>query len=156
MTIIQYGLYNVKDNYFIDFKSAYLPDNKQENRPYYCAIVDKDGIIWLIPLSTKVTEYKQKIEVETAKRGSCLFYYIGKIKGEDSVFQIGNAFPISEKYIKKPYTIAGVQYIVANEQLKKELHKRFSKFIALVKQGKLTPNVDIMAIKRHLLEDPQD
>jgi len=52
MQVFEYGLYNVKDTYFNDFKNKYLSDNKQENRPYYCAVKNKDGIIWLIPISS--------------------------------------------------------------------------------------------------------
>ena len=152
MRILEYGLYNVKDEYFDDFRSDYLPDNKQENRPYYYAVKDTDGIIWLIPISSQVVAYRAKIEKDIAKRGECLYYHIGKLKGREHVFQIGNMFPVTEKYIKKPFSLQGSPYTVQDETLKKALHKRFKKFLRLIQQGKLTPNVDILAIKQELLK----
>jgi len=81
-----------------------------------------------------------------------LFYHIGTIKGKDSVFQIGNIFPVTEKYIKKAFTIQGQPYIVKDITLRKALHSKSMKFLSLVQQGKLTPNLDIIALKQILLD----
>ena len=151
MQIWECGLYNVKDEYFDDFRSDYLPDNKQERCPYYYAVKDIDGIIWLIPISSQVVAYSAKIEKDIEKRGECLYYHIGKLKGREYVFQIGNMFPVTEKYIKKPFSLQGSPYTVEDETLIKALNKRFKKFLRLIQQGRLKPNVDILAIKQALL-----
>lgn len=150
MNFFENGLYSVYDKYFEDFKNEWLCDNKQENRPYYLSFTDKDNIIWLIPLSSQVENYKAKIRNDEEKHKICIFYHIGKIMGKENVFLIGNMFPITEKYIKKPYTFKNVHYIIKNENLIKELHKRANKYILLVEQGKLHPRTDIMSIKNKL------
>ncbi|MEG2039240.1 MAG: hypothetical protein RRZ73_05890 [Oscillospiraceae bacterium] len=151
MQIVQYGLYNVQDEYFETFKSDFLPDNKQENRPYYVTYIDNDNIIWLIPLSSQVESYKIKIEKNMKKHGKCLFYHIGIVAGKERVFLIGNMFPVTDKYIKKEYTLIGKHYVVGNKSLIKELHSKATKYLRLVADGKLKPNVDILSIKQALL-----
>ena len=150
MDIIEYGLYNIKDKYFSDFKNNFFVDNKCENRPHYCTFTDKKGTIWFIPLSTQTEPYKKKIEKDEKKHGDCLFYHIGTISGIERVFLIGNMFPVTKEYIKKPYTINNIHYIVCNKNLIRQIHKKASKYLLLVEQGKLSPNVDILSIKEYL------
>ncbi len=151
MGVVNYGLYKVKDEYFIRFKNKYFSDNKSENRPYYFSFMDKDGIIWFIPLSSQVDNYRQKINKTIADKGKCLFYFIDKIHGEDRVFLIGNMFPITENYISGEYTYSNVHYVVKNTKTIKEISKRAKKFLSLVKYGKLKPNINILEIKDELL-----
>lgn len=150
-TMVQFGLYSVKDQFFNDFKSPYFSDNKFENRPYFCSFQDKSGVWWMIPLSTQVAAYQQKIEKDEEKYRMCLYYHIGKIAGHDRVFLIGNMFPVSEKYIKKEYTIAGAHYVVQNEALLREVQRRVKKYLSLVEHHKLKPYVDILGIKKKLI-----
>lgn len=152
MELVTYGLYSVSDKYFADYKSEWFCDNKNENRPYFLSFLDKQGVIWLIPLSSQVQKYKNKIECDIQKYGSCLFYHIGEIYGNEKAFLIGNMFPVSESHITKPYTYSGKHYIVNNEQLIKDIKKRATKFLLLVEQGKLKPNVDILSIRNDLLK----
>lgn len=152
MNIVDFGLYTVKDEYFNKYKSTYFSDNKKENRPYYLSLTDKDGIIWLIPLSSQIEAYRAKIKKDTENKGSCLFYHIGIIHKKESVFLIGNIFPVTPLYLSNEYTYSNIHYIVKNATLIKEISKRTKKFLALVKSGKLKPNVDIMAIKNDLLK----
>jgi hypothetical protein len=158
MSIIQYGLYNALDEYFETFSDKNLCDNKMENRPYYCAIVDKDDIIWLIPLSTQIESYTKKIQRDEEKygRGNCLFYHKGNIYKSERVFLIGNMFPVTETYIKKPHTFEGNHYIIGDQNLIRELHTKSQKYLRLVMNGKLRPNVDIMRIKALLIAGNKD
>lgn len=153
MKVTNYGLYNVKDEYFNKYRSSYFSDNKSENRPYYLSFIDNDGIIWLIPLSSQVDSYDSKIKAEVQKRGKCLFYHIGKVHGEDRVFLIGNMIPVTDYYILKEYTYSNIHYIVVNKKLIKDITIRAKKFLTLVSYGKLKSNVDIMAIKEDLLNN---
>lgn len=150
MDIVEFGLYTIKDDYFSNFKSQFWTDNKCENRPNYCTFKDPQNIIWFIPLSSQVEAYQKKIEKDEKTHGSCLFYHIGKINGVNRVFLIGNMFPVSEKYIKKPYTINGIHYVVGNKELIKQVHKKATKYLALITQRKLKSNTDILEIKNIL------
>lgn len=154
MVVIQYGLYNILDKYFEDFKNDFFEDNKTENRPHYLSFKDKDDIIWFVPISSQVEKYKKKIERDEEKYGKdkCIFYYICKIAGSESVFLIGNMFPVTEKYIKKPYTLSNVHYIVKNKFDINNINKRINKYLILVEMGKIKSKIDIMKIKDNLLK----
>jgi len=147
MELYKNGLYNIYDKYFTDFKSKFFMDNKSENRPYYYLFKDEDNILWVIPLSTQIENYKDKINRDENLHKQCIFYHIGKIGGNDRVFLIGNMFPVTAEYIKKPFTISGTPYIVKDKNLISEINKRAKRYLSLVKQGKLQPNVNIMEIK---------
>ena len=113
MDFVEHGLYIVSDQYFTDFPSKHWMQNKSERRPHYYALKDKSGIIWLIPMSTQVENYKRKIEREEIKRGkgNCIYYHIGKIAGKERVFIISDLFPVTTNYIVKPYTISSIEYL---------------------------------------------
>lgn len=150
-SIVEFGLYTIKDNYFIDFKSDFLVDNKAENRPNFCVVKEKNSdIVWFIPMSTQVEAYQKKIEKNEKKHGESLFYHIGKVAGKKRVFLIGNMFPVTEHYIKQPYTICNTHYVIGNKKLIHSIHKKALKYLALVKHRKLKPAVDIMSIKQEL------
>ena len=154
MELKENGLYILKDIYFSDFRSKYLPQNKHECRPYFYAIKERDDLFWMIPLSSQVNNYKSKIEKyeSHSKNKECIFYHIGKIMGKKSVFLIGNTIPVSPKYIKHAYTICNIPYVINTQNLLKAIKKKHKKYLSLVKQGKLHPKVDIMSIRDKLLK----
>lgn len=147
------GLYKMKDEYFAVFQDAFLVDNKQERRPYYYMYADGEGIRWMIPLSSQVENYSKKIREISEKRKdhTCIFYHIIKIAGKQRVALIGNMFPTTDGFIKSPFTIDGQHYVVRNRRTISEINKRASKYLALVKHGKITPHVDIMKMRQTLL-----
>ena len=139
MEIAQYGLYRVSDIYFNDFESKYFCDNKNENRPHCCAFKESNGTIWLIPLSTRTSNYRDKIDKDEkrSKDGKCLFYHIGTIAGEEKVFLIGNMFPVSNKYIKSEYTISGIHYVIKEEKTDKRSTYESCKVLSTCKTRKI-------------------
>lgn len=150
------GLYIVSDLFFERYdKQQKLMLNKNESRPFYCGITADNGVLWLIPLSSKVDKYRKLIEVSENKygRGKCIFHYIAKVKGTERAFLISNTFPCSEKYIVRPFTVDGVPYVVKNKKDISEIQKRLARYIALVRAGKFRPSADILAIEKILLED---
>ncbi len=153
MSAIESGLYTVKDDYFRDFPNSYFKDNKNERRPYFYLFKDKDDILWMIPMSSKVETYRPKIEREEAKRGkgNCDLFYIGVVSGIERVFSICDMFPITEDYIRAPFTISNVHYIVKNKSLNQAIYSRAMRFLALVQSGKMHSSTNIMEIKRQLL-----
>lgn len=150
------GLYVISDEFFERYDSSHkLMLNKGEKRPYYCGIVAGNGILWLIPLSSQVDKYRKSIEADELKhgKGNCIFHYIAKVKGKDNAFLIGNAFPCTEAFIKKPFTIAGVPYVIQNQKDIAAVQQKLSRFIALVRNGRLHPNANIMDIEKSLLKN---
>lgn len=146
------GLYILSDDYFRIYGKPNMMDNKNETRPYYYAVKQKDGIIWLVPLSSKVEKYRLSIQEDEEKRGkgNCIFHYIASVRRRESAFLIGDAIPVIEKYIVRPFTINEVPFVMANQKDIKAIRKRMAKYIALVRGGKLKPYFDIMGIEAAL------
>lgn len=152
--LILHGLYTVKSQYFEDFKRTYWMDNKNERRPYYYLIKDKDGIAWVVPLSSQVENYAKKIEREEAKRGkgNCIYYHIAPVASRLNAFLIGDMFPISEEYIKAPFTIGANHYISRNKSLNAAIYSKAMRFLKLIVQGTIHSRNDIMGIKQELIQ----
>lgn len=153
MELEENGLYVIKDSYFSDFKDKHLMLNKLESRPYFYALKESDNIFWMIPLSSKVENYRAKIKKYEAKfgRGKCVFYHIGKMMGKESVFLVGNTIPVSPRYIKQAYTVRGVPYVIESQALLNNIKRKHKKYLTLVKQKRLRPNIDIFTIHEKLL-----
>ena len=120
------GLYLIDDNFFSTYPNERYMQNKGENRPHYFAIKDDDGIYWMIPLSSKVAKYRQKIAAIEQRngKGRCFMYYLAQISGRESAILICDMFPVTERYILRPYTVGGLPYIVRNQTICKDIHSR--------------------------------
>ena len=151
MEFTLHGFYKVKDEYFSDFPSKWHAQNKSENRPYYLAAMSENGIIWLIPISSRVESYRAKIIADEEKYGKCLMYHIIEFMDEERVALIGNMIPVIPKYIKDKFTISENHYIVQNTATKNAIRTRSSRYLSLVRSGKLHPYLDILSIERKLL-----
>ena len=151
--LVEHGLYSVKDQYFSDFKTPYWIDNKNEHRPYYYLFLDKDGIPWVIPMSSQVDNYKNKIAREERKRGigNCIYYHIGIVASKESVFLIGDMFPVDESYINGPFTIGHLHYISRNKKLNSAIYSKSIRYLRLIEQGVMKSRNDVLGIKRVLL-----
>lgn len=149
--MVPHGLCIIEDCYFSDFPSIRHMDNKHESRPYYLAVQGSDKIIWMVPISHQVEKYKGKIARDEQRHGHSIFCCVGKIKGEERAFLTGNVIPVTEAYIKRPFTVNGVPYIIQDKELIKQIQYNVGRYIALVRQGRLSPAVDIIGIERVLL-----
>ena len=151
MKVSENGLCKISDQYFVDFKRPNPVFNKQENRPYYLAIRNGNGIVWLIPLSSRIEKYRRKAEGEAERYGDSLFCHIARVKGRDSAFLIGNAIPVTEEYILGPFTVSGKPFVIQDKRDVKAIRSKLSRYLAMVRAGKLRPAVDILSIERILL-----
>lgn len=70
------GLYIIDDQYFSDFPNDRHMWNKGGARPHYYAIKDNDGIFCMVPMSTKVEKYREKIQKTEREhgKGSCFMF----------------------------------------------------------------------------------
>lgn len=147
------GLYIISDQYFSDFPNDRYMQNKGEARPHYYAIQDSDGIYWMIPLSTKVEKYRKKIE-DTEKahgKGSCFMFCIAPIHGQERAILICDMFPVSDKYISRPYTIGGTPYVIRNESICKAINTKAKRYLSMVKRGILKSPLNILETKAKIL-----
>lgn len=158
MKLVQFGFYKLKDKYFKDYpspKNCYV-DNKGENRPYYLAYTDRSGIIWLLPISSKVEKYKAKIAEDEKKYGECLTCYIINYMGEERAVLIGNMIPVTAEYIKGEFTIQRQHYVVQDERSIKAIRKRCSRYLTLVRAKRMRPCVDILKTECILLNKQRE
>jgi len=149
----EHGLYIIKDKYFADFPDSTWVDNKNESRPYYYAMRDRDGILWMIPMSSQVENCRRKIEnIESVRgEGNCVYFHIGVIAGKERAFKIGDMFPVTDEYVLRAYTIGGVPYIVKAKRLNQEIYSKAMRFIKLLQKGQLRDTHGIMGIRTVLL-----
>ena len=146
--------YIIKDSYFETFNDPYLKGNKEGNRTHYYGIEDKEGIYWMIPLSSKVEKYESIIQRKVTEYKSCDVLHIDVVAGKMSVFVIQDMFPITEEYIERYYTINNEPLKLVKEKQIKRIEKKAKKVLVLIKQGrkllKTSPNV--LRIYEQLLE----
>ena len=146
------GLYIILDQYFEDYPNVRHMSNKHESRPYYLAIKEKTGVLWLIPLSSQTEKYKEKIKADERKHGECIYYYTTNLKGRESVFLIGNVIPASNKYIKKAFTVSGKPFVVRDKADLRKIKSKLSRYLAMVRRGVMDPAVDILKIEQELIK----
>ena len=154
MDVTEHGLYIVKDAYFDEFVSPGWMWNKTESRPHYLALRDASGLMWMIPLSLKVDNYKEKIARIEKQRGvgNCLYYHIGVIAGKERAFIISGMFPATADYISHPYTINHIPYVVADEQLIRKLNSKMRRYLRLLEQGVMRDTNYVLRIRDKLLQ----
>ena len=113
MKIVEGYFYFIKDNFFNIIKDSELMKNKENGikRPcYYCfKSKENDKIIWFIPVSTKISKYKNiydnKIQkqIKLGKTPSIDTIVFGYVANTYSTFLIQNMFPVTEGYIESQY-----------------------------------------------------
>lgn len=132
------GFYIIKDEFFEEMGDPYLKGNKEENRPhYYCFKESKTGLIWMIPLSSRVEKYKKIIEKRKKQNKACDILHITKLDDDkESVFLIQDMFPVTEKYIEREYTIAKNHLILTSEHTAREIEQKAKKVIGIINRGK--------------------
>lgn len=151
--MIKSGFYLIKDKFFEDMNEPYLKGNKKENRPHYYCFEDAKGIFWMIPLSSKVDKYKKiMLKKETAKKRCDILHIMKLVDSRESAFLIQDIFPITEEYIEREYTIAGIPFVLQSEYNKKIIERKAKNVIKLLMQGiKFTPTQpNVLAILEKL------
>lgn len=134
--MVEHGFYIIDDRFFEDFPDPYLKGNKEEKRPHYFTIQDKKtGLYWFIPMSSQVDKYRKILSLREERKQPCDILHIAKLdNGKESVFLIQDIFPVSEKYVKKKYTIAGNHLRVTSEKLAKTIDKKAKRILSLIKR----------------------
>lgn len=147
--MVEAGFYIIDDSFFTLVNDLYLKGNDTENRPH-CYCIEKDDFLWMIPMSSRVSKYSAIMTKRTQEKRPNDILHIAKLDdGKESVFLIGDIFPIKKEFIKREYTIGTNHFRITSEALKNEILTKANKVIKLLEQGvKFTPTQpDISAIK---------
>jgi hypothetical protein len=95
-------VYHIKDTYFDLAQDDKLMRNYEDGayRPtYFCVEDEKTGLLWVIPMSSKVEKYMGYMEKDIKRYGECLKIVIGEYVNANAAFLLQNMFPILPKYI---------------------------------------------------------
>lgn len=148
------GFYIIKDKFFEDMSDPYLKGNKSGNRPhYYCFEDKKEGIYWMILLSSRVEKYKRIMDKKIKAGKPCDIIHIAKLDDDrESAFVIHDMFPITEEYIEREYTIAGNHLMLTSEHTVRKIEQKARKVAGMLKRGiKFIPTQpDVLAILKKL------
>lgn len=134
------------------FPSETWMQNKSQTRPHYYSVRDASGLLWMIPMSSRTAKYRAQIEkLESIHgKGNCAFYHIGTVHGRESAFIISGMFPVTEKFILRPYQMENKAVIVKNDALNKVLRQKAMRYIKLLEHGKLKDFNNVLEIRKTL------
>lgn len=135
------GFYIIRDEFFQEMQDPYLKGNKEANRPHYYCFKEKSGMLWMIPLSSKIDKYRKIMENKVKNGKPCDIIHIMKLdNGKESAFLIQDMFPIVEKYIEREYKINVNHLMVTSDKAAKEIEIKARKVIKMLRHGvKFTP-----------------
>ena len=154
MEIKEGYVYHIKNEFFDLVNDGMLMKNHEgsSTRPHYFCLKNEDnGIIWFIPMSSKVDKYKAIAENKVKKYKKCDTIVVGNYRGKEHAFLIQNMFPITESYIDHIDTVKGKAIQVASET-RREIISKVEKIFKLKENGINLIFPDIDGIRKFLLE----
>ena len=132
-----------------------LMSNKEGNqfRPtYYCQQESETGIIWGIPMSSRLDKFKSLIAKDIEKYGRCAKIVIGEYSGKESAFLVQNMFPMTEKYIDHLHTVNG-NPVPVESKLQAKIDMTFREAQRLHKKGAGVIFTNIDGLKKLMLDE---
>nr|DAX47787.1 MAG TPA: hypothetical protein [Caudoviricetes sp.] len=153
--------YFINDQYFIDFPDKCLMQNKEtiagvvHDRPSFLSFTDlSTGLQWMIPISSRVSKYRNIYNRKTANGKKCDTIAFGDVLGQERAFLIQNMCPITPEYIKNEYLDSVTRIPVRLSGNKEaEIIQKARKVLSLVKQKNMAFLIfpDVLTIERKLL-----
>ncbi len=148
-------VYHIDDSYFSKVNDPNLMKNKEdgEERPMYCCIVDSEtSLLWMVPMSSKVEKYQEIANHSIEKYGESLGIVMGKFDGKESAFLLQNIFPVTSKYISHIHSRNNNPIPVSHNTMK-EIDRRFSKIMVLLKKGIKVVFPDVRKIEKIMVDE---
>jgi hypothetical protein len=148
-------VYHIKDSYFETAADDKLMRNYEGGayRPtYFCLQDNKTGLLWVVPMSSRVDKYQSIIDKDIKRHGKCLKIYIGEYANKQQAFLFQNMFPILPKYIDHVHTIRQNPAPV-NPRLQKLLDINYRNILRLHKQGAKVICPDINRLEKLMLDE---
>lgn len=151
-------VYHISDEYFSKAQDDKLMQNKENGtyRPTFLCLKDprNEGLLWMVPMSTRVEKFKAIRDKQRAKYGKCLTIVIGEFDGRNAAFLLQNMFPITEKYLDHIHTRNGnpvpVKYTIA-----REVRSNMQQLRQLIYKGKKVVFPDVQRLEKLMLLELQ-
>lgn len=155
------SFYFIKDEFFEDFPDKGLMinrekiDNAVHNRPCFYAYKDiKNGIYWMIPVTSQVEKYRKIYTQKIKKFKRCDNLVFAKFLNKEAVFLIQNIFPITDKYILNQYVDKNGNAVEISYKLSFEIRKKAKHIVRGVRLGiKGLVFSDILKIEEMLIKE---
>lgn len=151
-------VYHIKDEYFAKANDPNLMQNKENGnyRPtFYCMRDDKTSLLWMIPLSSRVTKYRTICDKQMKRYGNCLTIVIGEYDGAQSAFLLQNMFPVTEKYLDHVHTRNG-NPVPVKHSIQMEITTKMKRILQLHRRGKKVVFPDISKLEKVMLEEAKE
>ena len=156
----EHCFYIIKDEFFDKFEKegSTFEYNKSNSRPTFCCFEDKihKGLFWAIPAGRAQGKNIERIrrfmsyDFETDIRAS--YYYLG-YTNQKAIFYISSAFPVTEKYILRAYTVQNSPLEIKRISVLSEIEKRMLKILTYENHNPNVLETHISNIKKVLLEE---
>jgi len=147
--------YHIKDDYFDVAKDDKLMRNHEGGsyRPtYFCLKDEKTGLLWVVPMSSRVDKYQVIVDKDISRFGKCLKIHIGEYANRPNAFLFQNMFPILPKYISHVHTI-GNNPVPASDRLQILLDRNFREVMRLHKRGAKVVFPNITQLEKLMLDE---
>jgi len=147
-------VYHISDVYFEVANDNRLMQNHEGGsyRPtYFCAKDEKTGLLWVIPMSSRVEKYAGFIHKDIDRYGECLKIVMGEYANVNAVFLLQNMFPILPKYIDHIHLIKQ-NPVPVNTRLQRIINRNFRELLRLHRKGIKIVFPDIMRLERLMLD----
>jgi hypothetical protein len=145
------SFYFLDDTFFDVVGDSNLMLNRKTDsmnlRPHYYSMLDSDGLLWMIPASSKVDLWKRRISTFKNKNR----VIIVKTNAGSSVLLLQNMFPTLEKYIKCEYKNVRIIREADIEKVKKASRKIVPLLLRGFAFSKFPP--DVKRIKQFMLDE---
>ena len=148
-------VYHIKDLYFDMVKDDKLMRNHEGGayRPtYFCLKDEKAGLLWVIPMSTRIGKYQAIVDKDIERYGECLKITIGEYANKSNAFLFQNMFPILPKYIDHIHTIQE-NPVPVSQHLQTILDRKYRDIIRLHKQGARVIFSDLTRLEKLMIDE---
>lgn len=138
------GVYIINPVFFEKYPDKFY--SNKNNRPHCLFFKDKKfkEIYWVIPISTKYTENKEKTLKKYSNLKDCPYLVFNHTRKE--VLNLNNAFPILSKYVLREFKVDKKHFILKDKALIEELKSKLNNTITYKYRVNVQNSVDIRNI----------
>lgn len=146
---------NIGHFYFI--KPEYFPHpevmQSSYHRPCFFAFKEK-GIMWLVPISSKVTKFERVYKDKIARYGKCDTIDFCNLLGHKKAVLIQNMFPAKEEHVLNEYLDDHENPVKLADKASKRIIHKAKKVLSLHRNGYGLIFGDVLELEKNLLYPP--
>jgi hypothetical protein len=148
-------VYHIKNTYFDTANDDKLMRNHEDGayRPTYFCVEDKKiGLLWVVPMSTRIEKFNELVQKDIRRYGECLKIVIGEYADKGAAFLLQNMFPILSKYIDHIHLVKH-NPVPVNTRLQIVIERNFREILRLQRRGIKIVFPDIVRLEKLMLDE---